>query len=238
MAEDSEPAPRSGPNGARATRAILLVAAAEQFYDAGYLGASVSEIVTAAGVTKGALYFHFPNKRALAEAVIAQMNAIWAGTVAEVAARGEDPLNGLLAIVDAVVVALVADPIARGGTRLLCDPVLRSSHTADLATRQYDYAQAMALTQLDAAAAAGLLVPCLAVPQRVQLARSLIATLTGHHMICDLTGTPAELWDRMTATWLDLLPMIATEGWLAQWRAGDWPDRPRPQTAWWPEPHR
>jgi AcrR family transcriptional regulator len=51
-------------DGARATRHALVVAAAEQFYAAGYHAGSLREIVTNAGVTKGALYFHYPHKRA------------------------------------------------------------------------------------------------------------------------------------------------------------------------------
>lgn len=46
------------------TRASLLVAAAEQFTETGYHATSVSEICTAAGVSKGAFYHHFPSKQA------------------------------------------------------------------------------------------------------------------------------------------------------------------------------
>jgi AcrR family transcriptional regulator len=227
-----ESAQRDGPNGARATRAILLSAAAAQFSEAGYLGASLNEIVTAAGVTKGALYFHFPHKRAVAEAVIAEMTASWAAMVAGVRARDEDPLTALLAMIDLVVTALAVDPMARGGNRLLRDPVLRSSNTSDLASQQYDFAQAMTRAQLDSAASAGLLVPRLGVAQRAQLARTIVAMIAGHHLICDLTGGLTELWERITDMWLDLLPRIATEDWLQTWRAGDWPHRPRPDATW------
>jgi hypothetical protein len=37
-------------------------------------------------------------------------------------------------------------------------------------------------------------------------------------MICDLTGAD-ELWDRVTAMWQYLLPLIATDPWLEHWRA-------------------
>ena len=227
-----EPAPRDGSNGARATRAVLLSAAAAQFSEAGYLGASLSEIVTAAGVTKGALYFHFPNKRAVAEAVITEMTARWAAMVTGVRTRDDDPLTALTAMIDSVVVALSADPIARGGNRLLRDPVLRSSNTSDLAADQYRFAQEMTRAQLDAAASAGLLAPRLDVARRAQLARTIVATIVGHHLICDLTGRLTELWERITGMWLDLLPMIATEAWLHAWRAGDWLHRPQPEITW------
>lgn len=59
------------------TRAQILTAAASVFGERGYQAATVSEILARAGVTKGALYFHFPSKRALAEGVLAeQLNDI------------------------------------------------------------------------------------------------------------------------------------------------------------------
>jgi AcrR family transcriptional regulator len=227
-AAGNPPLPDEGANGASATRALLLSAAAEAFDEAGYLGASLNEIAAAAAVTKGALYFHFPHKRALAEAVIAAMNTGWTAMVAEVTARTEDPLTALLDMFDSVALALIADPIARGATRLLHDPIMRTQHTAELATHQYDYAQATTLTQLDAATGAGLLVSCLDAPRRDQLARSLVATITGHHLVCDLTGTLPQLWDRITTMWLELLPMIASEEWLHTWSRSGWPHRAHP----------
>jgi AcrR family transcriptional regulator len=216
-------------DGARATRHALLVAAAEQFYAAGYHAGSLREIVTNAGVTKGALYFHFPHKRALAEAVITEMNATWAAMITETTARGLDPLHTMLALSDARVAHLIDCPIVRGGIRLLHDPVLRSAQTSNLAAQQYHYAQAAWATQLAAAARAGLLLPCLNDPQRAQLAQSITATINGHHMICDLTGADTELWDRVTAMWQHLLPLIATEPWLDHWRTTDWAHRPHPR---------
>jgi len=48
-----------------------VVAAAERFAVVGYHAARLSEIVSLSGVTKGAMYFHFPHKEAVADAVIA-----------------------------------------------------------------------------------------------------------------------------------------------------------------------
>ncbi|MDO0939388.1 ScbR family autoregulator-binding transcription factor [Streptomyces sp. DG2A-72] len=52
------------------TRDDILHAAASAFDELGYKGASVREIMRRAGVTLGALYFHFENKEALARAVM------------------------------------------------------------------------------------------------------------------------------------------------------------------------
>ncbi|MFG2228016.1 ScbR family autoregulator-binding transcription factor [Streptomyces sp. NPDC048644] len=52
------------------TRRAILNAAGALFDERGYEGTAIADIVSRAGVTKGALYFHFPDKRALGLAVI------------------------------------------------------------------------------------------------------------------------------------------------------------------------
>src|SRR5688572_22691151 len=52
-----------------ATRAKLLNAALEEIYRRGFQAASLDTILAKAGVTKGALYHHFPDKASLGYAV-------------------------------------------------------------------------------------------------------------------------------------------------------------------------
>ncbi|MGN5376613.1 TetR family transcriptional regulator [Streptomyces lasalocidi] len=52
------------------TRAALLQAAAEIFGESGFAGASVNKIATRAGLTLGALYFHFENKESVAREIV------------------------------------------------------------------------------------------------------------------------------------------------------------------------
>lgn len=53
------------------TRNTILMAAAKVFEDRGYQAATIAEILSEAGVTKGALYFHFQSKDELAQGVLA-----------------------------------------------------------------------------------------------------------------------------------------------------------------------
>lgn len=55
---------------AERTRNLILDAAAEAFDARGFAGASLSDILARAGVTKGALYFHFASKEELAKALV------------------------------------------------------------------------------------------------------------------------------------------------------------------------
>ncbi|EJN05273.1 TetR/AcrR family transcriptional regulator [Phyllobacterium sp. YR531] len=57
------------------TRAKLLAAARQAFGTVGYAEASMDDFTSSAGLTRGALYHHFGDKKGLFEAVIAQIDA-------------------------------------------------------------------------------------------------------------------------------------------------------------------
>jgi len=66
---------RAGHRAARSrdperTRSRLLQAAYQEMYRSGYRSADLDAILAAAGVTKGALYYHFDDKEALGHAVV------------------------------------------------------------------------------------------------------------------------------------------------------------------------
>lgn len=58
---------------AQQTKEALMAAALEVFYQRGVSRASLQEIATAAGVTRGALYWHFKNKEDLFDALFQQV---------------------------------------------------------------------------------------------------------------------------------------------------------------------
>jgi len=57
------------------TRELLLQAAFQEIHHSGYRSADLDAILAAAGVTKGALYYHFDNKEALGYAVVDEIIA-------------------------------------------------------------------------------------------------------------------------------------------------------------------
>ncbi len=59
---------------AEATRAKIIDAAVDLFTDAGYGDTDLAAIVRQASVTKGAFYYHFDSKEAVADAIIAEGN--------------------------------------------------------------------------------------------------------------------------------------------------------------------
>ncbi|MCA0029790.1 TetR/AcrR family transcriptional regulator [Mesorhizobium sp. B263B2A] len=69
------------------TRAKLIAAARQAFGTIGYAEASMDDFTASAGLTRGALYHHFGDKKGLLEAVIAEIDAEMAARVNEVASR-------------------------------------------------------------------------------------------------------------------------------------------------------
>jgi TetR/AcrR family transcriptional regulator, transcriptional repressor for nem operon len=55
------------------TRRRLLDAGFQEVYERGYQGADLDAVLERAGVTKGALYYHFANKEALGHAIIEEV---------------------------------------------------------------------------------------------------------------------------------------------------------------------
>jgi AcrR family transcriptional regulator len=82
-----------------ATRRLIIEAAAFAFAEHGFHGVSLNDIVRESGLTKGAFYFHFPSKEALALEVFRTKQEKWVGaTMAAMMAkqRAYDQLNAML----------------------------------------------------------------------------------------------------------------------------------------------
>ncbi|MBB4916235.1 TetR/AcrR family transcriptional regulator [Streptosporangium saharense] len=79
------------------TRRALLREGRRLFAAEGYGAVGLSQIVTAAGVTKGALYHHFDGKAALFRAVLAQVQKEVGRRVAATADAETDPWDQLVA---------------------------------------------------------------------------------------------------------------------------------------------
>jgi AcrR family transcriptional regulator len=74
-----------------ATRAALVRVARELFAGRGYAAVPTEEIVQRAGVTRGALYHHFKDKRALFRAVVEELEQETAERIGAAALEETDP---------------------------------------------------------------------------------------------------------------------------------------------------
>lgn len=115
MQEADKAAPRSNRERTEATRHALIEAARALFVGSGYAATSTPQVCAAAGITRGALYHHFADKRDLFRAVLlreaqAVTADIEAATPADLPPR-EALVAGSQAYLDAMTVP--------GRTRLL-----------------------------------------------------------------------------------------------------------------------
>jgi TetR/AcrR family transcriptional repressor of nem operon len=90
----------TAPRDPERTRERLLQAASREIYIAGFQSASLDKILAAAGVTKGALYYHFDSKEALGYAVVEEViGPDLRGKWLRPLQRGKDPIDALIGIV-------------------------------------------------------------------------------------------------------------------------------------------
>jgi TetR/AcrR family transcriptional regulator, transcriptional repressor for nem operon len=98
------------------TRERLLQAASREIYRSGFQSASLDTILAVAGVTKGALYYHFDSKEALGHAVVDEVIAPDVrGKWVRPLQNGKDPIDALIGAVQRIPVR-PAD--VRGGCQL------------------------------------------------------------------------------------------------------------------------
>lgn len=118
------------PRRSARTREALLRAAAEVFAEEGFVSATISSISKKAGVSNGALHFHFENKRALGRAVEAE----FVDTVQRITREaGERPGNPLQRLIDAMYMLMSRiddDVVVRAGFQLV-GPASRRRETTE-----------------------------------------------------------------------------------------------------------
>lgn len=103
---------------AERTRRALINGAAKAIDLYGCEGASLAVICTAAGVTKGALMYHFPAKDDLIRAVRTEARQVITGVLGAVPNAGIRPLQTAVDMTHAVAGRLGHDPVVRAGARL------------------------------------------------------------------------------------------------------------------------
>jgi AcrR family transcriptional regulator len=120
------------------TRARLIRAARRAFAARGYAASSMDELTAEAGLTRGALYHNFGDKKGLLRAVIDQMDAEMAVRLGEVRDRAPTPWDGFLAESIAFIEMALEPEIQRvmllDGPAVLGDPSAWPGQNACLAT--------------------------------------------------------------------------------------------------------
>ncbi|MFD5587498.1 ScbR family autoregulator-binding transcription factor [Streptomyces sp. NPDC127063] len=189
------------------TRRTILVAAAAVFAEVGYESATIAQILQRAGVTKGALYFHFSSKRELADAVLADQ----LGAVPQVPAQ-DLVLQEVLDTTFLVAHLLSrGDPLVRGSIRLTVEQGVRCDELDRQAPMRGWVARSAAL--LARAKAHGELLPHIDVDAT---ARLFVGAFTGVQLLSKIMTGHADLAERIADMERHLMASIAVPAVLLQ----------------------
>ncbi|WP_316527835.1 ScbR family autoregulator-binding transcription factor [Kitasatospora brasiliensis] len=179
------------------TRATLIRAAAEVFDQVGYHGAGINRILSNAGLTSGAMYFHFKSKEDLARAVMLEQ--------ASDLRLPEEPL-GLQQLVDVTLtlaVELQSNTLLRAGVRLAVD----QSGLAQSDDSAYDWWAERFHGELVVARERGELRE--SVDER-EFAQVLVVAFTGTQLKSQISAGWSDLPERVVSLWRYLLPGVAS----------------------------
>ncbi|NLU84035.1 TetR/AcrR family transcriptional regulator [Rhodococcus sp. HNM0569] len=180
------------------TRAEIIRSAAAVFEQTGYDGASLGEIVTRAGITKGALYFHFRSKDELAQVVVAEQHAISIASVDAIAATDSSALEQIVMLCHEMGRQMVEDAIVRAGIRL----TLELSATVGPAEPYLDWISSCEILTLRAIDE-GDLLPTVSPPM---LGRFVIGAYTGVQLVSNVLTQRTDLEQRLDEMWQIVLP--------------------------------
>ncbi|BBZ12426.1 TetR family transcriptional regulator [Mycobacterium branderi] len=104
---------------ADSTRQQILNAAAHQFAQRPYHDVGLDDILAEAELTKGAMYFHFRSKHALALAIIEEQATVGTAVIRDLLARKLSGLETLVEFTYVIAVQDVGQDVARAGLHLL-----------------------------------------------------------------------------------------------------------------------
>ncbi|MET9775668.1 ScbR family autoregulator-binding transcription factor [Streptomyces sp. NPDC006367] len=181
---------------AQRTREVLLRAAAEVFDEVGYAGASINKILDLAGVTAGAVYFHFKSKEGLARAVILEQAADLRFP------QERDGLQQLIDMTQYLALEMQRNTLLRAGVRLAVEQ--SDSGLQDYTI--YDWWTEHFREQLLRAGELGELLPDV---NETEFAQQLVGSYTGTQIMSQISCGRADLPRRIAVMWRYLLPAIA-----------------------------
>ncbi|MGW4804491.1 ScbR family autoregulator-binding transcription factor [Kitasatospora sp. NPDC004272] len=184
------------------TRRTILRAAAQVFEERGYQASTISEILAAAGVTKGALYFHFQSKEELARGVLTEQD------MRIVVPRRPCRTQELVDMCFTHTHLLQTDPMVRAGVRLSLDQQATGIDRAS-AFRSW---RAIVTDVLEQARAQGELLPHV-VPG--ETATVLVGAFGGVQQMSQAMTDYQDLADQIAALLRHMLPNVVLPSVLA-----------------------
>ncbi len=194
-----------------ATRRKIIDSAVDLINEIGYPAAGLGNIIERAELTKGALYYHFDSKEALATAIIEEGSDNLLGAFRAADRSGcpamENIIHGSFVVTD----VLSSDRVARAGSRLL-----RTFGGFNPAAKKALQIMVDEMAErVKTATAEGDLRPTL---DAQTTGASLVAGMLGAELLSSALAVGADLRARCARTWELYLPAIITEESLNYYR--------------------
>ena len=188
------------------TRRRIIAAGVALFDEVGYGGTHLHEIIERAQITKGAFYYHFNAKQAVAEAIIEEAEAVFGETVLRVLAQtSPSALDNVITLTFVIPHMHVQDKLTQVANKLRQSLSQVSAAGSTAYRRRRDAVFPLLTAALTKTAADGDLRNGIDVDK---LAWTLWATAVGNRVLCD--ATDADIIARTTDMWEILLPAVAT----------------------------
>jgi AcrR family transcriptional regulator len=179
------------------TRARVLIGAAQLFTAHGFHRTSVKDVADQVEMTKGAVYFHYPTKEALAVAIVDEHYGRWPGMLEEVVKENLGPLDTAARMLERAAHAFQEDVIVQAGARLQLE---RPQIDAELPTPYVNWVSLLE-SLLRSAKDLGELR---ADVEPGRAARSLVSAFFGSQHVSDVLNDRADVVER----WKDLSDLL------------------------------
>jgi AcrR family transcriptional regulator len=198
----------STPRGHR-TRQLIIERTARVFDASGFAGATLAQLVDATGLTRGAFYFHFESKDALAEAIVQVQQERVLPIIDDLEAEESDPMRRLMLLSFRSAEMFVCDHVCRAGSRLMTErSLIRRELWVSYPWWVSTVTRLLTEARDDLADFSTLPSSVWPVPDEdqetrvtVALAQHLIATWTGISQLANAGGL-GEVPDRWRTSWM------------------------------------
>lgn len=175
------------------TRRKIVDTALPLFSVKGYFNTSVNDVLDAAGITKGCLYGHFPDKEALWAAAYDEAAGIWRGIVFKGLREIEDPLERLERFIERDLRDYLGADVFPGGCfflNLLVDLSGQSEKLSGQVWKSYQRTADVITLWLGEADRKGILKPGV---DRREISNFILVSLNGAAALYAPTKDPA-IW--------------------------------------------
>ena len=189
----------------QATRELILQAAGTVFSVQTYAQATLGDVLREAGVTQGALYFHFDSKKALAQEVIDRQHQLF---IESGRALLDSPTRGLPAMIllcKQLASQITTVPLIRAGLRLSTES---ADVFAETARQPYQDWIDTCETLIAQAITEGDIDPK---HDTARLAAFVIASFTGVQLLSQARTQWCDIFDRLEEMWEILLPGLTPQ---------------------------